>query len=510
MTMITAFTYILKWALCLVMLYIPFALLLKKETFATFNRILLLGIIVVSAIMPTIIVTFPVEVEIVKVIDAAGNTVSETPVIEIPKTDTITTNSPIDDKAFRWKDIFRTDTLFIIYLTGVIIALVLRFAEIVKIVRGIRHCAVIETEHNGMTIHYHTGNGAPFSWFSHTVISKDDYEECSKEILLHEEGHYRHGHSWDMLLLSMVKSLQWFNPFAYMIANDMKEIHEYEADRYVLEHHGNARAYQLLLLKKAVGNTAFNLANNFNQSSIRKRIMMMARKPSAWINKGKALAFAPMVLFFLFIFAKPEYVYSVIELRATAKEEPSALEEEATIYIQPAIESSPLPLHIEVVKIEKPLTEIEPLVELELTDEAKRLIERMEEHAAEIYFEHVNITDSELGDRLKSMNVRECSARIEFIADKEGNAHSITSKGCNVSITGSLKNTGNTIEDCKREATEAIKRYVQSKKWLPAIEQGNNISTIYDAYITLGFSDADKENTYSKDHTMMAGSTPIN
>ena len=173
--MITAFTYILKWALCLALLYIPFALLLRKETFATFNRILLLGIIMMSAIMPTIIVTFPVEVEIVKIIDSAGNTVSETPVIEIPKTDTVTTDSPIDNKAFRWKDIFKADTLFMIYLTGLIIALVLRFAEIVKIVRGIRHCTIIETEHNGMTIHYHTGNGAPFSWFSHTVISKNDY-----------------------------------------------------------------------------------------------------------------------------------------------------------------------------------------------------------------------------------------------------------------------------------------------------------------------------------------------
>lgn len=508
--MTTAITYMLKWALCLALLYIPFALLLRKETFATFNRILLLAIIAVSAILPTIVVTFPVEVEIVKIIDAAGNTVSETPSIEIPHTGTLPADSPFADKAFRWKDIFNTETLLIIYLTGVFIALVLRAAEIVKILRDIRRCNIIETGHNGMTIHYRTNDGAPFSWFRHTVISKRDYEECGNEILLHEEGHYRHGHSWDMLLLSIVKSLQWFNPFAYMLANDMKEIHEYEADRYVLEHHGNAKAYQLLLLKKAVGDTAFNLANNFNQSCVRKRIMMMARKPSAWINKGKALAFAPMSLLFIFIFAKPEYVYSVIEQRATPTEETTMSEEKIITSFLPTVETSPYPLHVEAAKIEKPLEEIEPLVEIELTKEAKRLIERQEEHAVETYFEHVNITGCELGDRLKSMNVRECSARIEFIADKEGNAYSITSKGCNVSITGSLKNTGNTIEDCKREATEAIKRYVQSKKWLPAIEQGNNISTIYDAYITLGFSDADKENTYSKDHTMMAGSTPIN
>lgn len=235
----------------------------------------------------------------------------------------------------------------------------------------------------------------------------------------------------------------------------------------------------------------------------------MARKPSAWINKGKALAFAPMTLLFLFIFAKPEYVYSIIEQRTTYVEDPAALEKETTIPIRPAVETSPLPLHIKAARIGKPQEEIEPLVELELSKEARRLIERQEEHASETYFEHVNITGSELGDRLKEMNVRQCSARIEFIADKEGNAHSITNKGCNVSIAGSIKDAGNTIENCKRETIEVIERYVKSKKWLPAIEQGNNISTIYDAHIILGFDDADNGNTFDEGRTMMAGSTPI-
>ena len=105
--------------------------------------------------------------------------------------------------------------------------------------------------------------------------------------------------------------------------------------------------------------------------------------------------------------------------------------------------------------------------------------------------------------------MKQCSARIEFIADKEGNAHSITNKGCNVSIAGSIKDAGNTIENCKREAIEVIERYVKSKKWLPAIEQGNNMSTIYDAHIILGFDDADNGNTFDEGRTMMAGSTPI-
>lgn len=502
-------SYILKWALCLAMLYIPFALLLKKETFATFNRILLLGIIAVSAILPMIVVTYPIEIDVVKIVDSTIASATDAPQAVTAQGDVAQASLQVTDTESQPGSIIPTGTLLIIYIAVAGIALILRLAEIARIIRGIKRCTVADSKHNGMTLHCHTGEVAPFSWFGHIVISKSDYEECGKEILLHEEGHYRHGHSWDMLLLGVVKALQWFNPFAYMLANDMKEIHEYEADRYVLEHHGNAGAYQLLLLKKAVGDTAFNLANNFNQSSVRKRIIMMARLPSAKINKGKIFAFAPVALLFLFIFARPEYVYSIIEERVTPAAEPPVITEKPTAS-HPAVESTPIPLQTATVKIEKPMKRVAPLVPVQFNDVGKRLIERHEEHATETYYELVNITDSELGELFGGMDVRQCSARIEFIADKEGNAHSITSKSCNISIAGSLKESGTTIEDCKREATEAIERYVRSKKWMPAMEQGRSISTIYDAHIVLGLEDTGHRKLYGDNHTMMVGSTPIN
>ena len=74
--MSTCIIYILKWALCLALFYIPFALLLRRETFATFNRWFLIGIIALSAIIPSVTVTYPVEVEIIKFIDATGSTMA--------------------------------------------------------------------------------------------------------------------------------------------------------------------------------------------------------------------------------------------------------------------------------------------------------------------------------------------------------------------------------------------------------------------------------------------------
>lgn len=502
--MTTLLLYILKWALCLALLYIPFALLLRRETFATFNRWLLIGIIAVSAILPSIVVTYPVEVEIVKFIDATGNTVADNATDADVQQQATVTAATAAEEVFSWRSLFTMETLSIIYIIGVAIALVLRVVEIARIITGIRRGTTISGKHNGMTLHCHAGATAPFSWFSHVVMSQSDYDDCGREILLHEEGHFRNRHSWDMLLLSIVKSLQWFNPFAYMLANDMKEIHEYEADRHVLKEHGDTRAYQLLLLRKAVGETAFNLANNFNQSSVRKRIMMMARKPSGWINKGKALSFAPMVLLLLFIFAEPEYVYSIVERRTLPDPEGNTMEEMYT-HVPVALESTPLPLRVQPARRPSAPKEIEPINDIPLTVQGVRLAEKFEEHATESYCEYINIEGSELGTVLGSLNVRKCSVRIQFVADKEGKAHSITPKGCNISMAGS---TNGNIEECKNIATKAVTKYILAKNWLPTIREGESMCTIYDAYMILNFGETRSDDNSS--HIMMAGTTPIN
>ena len=492
--------YILKWALCLVLLYIPFALLLRRETFATFNRWLLIGIIAVSAILPSITVTYPVEVEIVKFIDAAGNTVANEE-MQVPQG---TIAAVTAEEGFNWEDLITMETLFVIYVTGVTITLVLRIVEIARIVTGIRRGTALGGKYNGMTLHCHKGETAPFSWFGHVVMSQSDYEECGREILLHEEGHFRNWHSWDMLLLSILKSLQWFNPFAYMLANDMKEIHEYEADRYVLRQHGDTRAYQLLLLRKAVGETAFNLANNFNQSSVRRRIMMMARKPSGRMNKGKALSFAPMTLLFLFIFAEPEYVYSIIEKRALSAADASE-PEDIYMHAPVALESAPLPLHMQPTMKPAAPKEIKPINDVPLSAQAIRLAEKFEEHATESYYEYINIEGSGLGSTLRGINVRRCSVKVQFIVDKNGDAHSVIPKGCDLSISGSADSY---IEECKGIATRAVTEYILAKKWQATIKEGKEICTIYDAHMILNFGETRIDDNSS--HTMMAGSTPIN
>ena len=502
--MTTFFIYILKWALCLALLYIPFALLLRKESFATFNRILLVGIIALSAILPSVVVTYPVEVEIIKGIGGIADelTVGES----ITPATTATSDAPAK------KSLLTLGTLVVIYLAGVILTLILRVIEATRILLYIRRGTLWIEKRDGMTIHCHPNDATPFSWFGHMVISQADYDECGTEIILHEEGHYRHGHSWDMLLLSILKALQWFNPFVYMLANDMKEIHEYEADRYVLKHHGNTSAYQLLLLKKAIGDTAFNLANNFSQSCIRKRIIMMARKPSGWLHRGKALSFAPMAGVFLLIFAEPEYIYRIVEddntTETIAAPQPVAVTE--AVPAPPPIENTPLPLPVQKPRLGKiAKQEIEPLESLPMSEQMQELVEKYEVHANEMYYEYVDLDGIDAGAALRDLDLRKCSIRMQFTAGTDGNANSIKIQECNVSVSGGGDDIMQRIEESKRIAADIAAAHIMSKEWPCTIKDGRSYRTIYDAHMILQFGRAETMSTDSHARPMMIGSYPI-
>lgn len=502
------FIYILKWALCLAMLYIPFAIFLKKETFATFNRRLLLGIIAASALLPLTAITYPVEVFIERKASAAAE-IATTPA-ESANTAGSTLTNDADNKnssgslisesqgnftpkakeniPFDWESLFSISNLTVLYIIGAAIAFLLRIIDIARITRKIRRGTLWTDKQRGMTIHCHADDPAPFSWFGHAVISLKDYNECGNEILLHEEGHYRRMHSWDMLLLSIVKSLQWFNPFAYLLAGDMKEIHEFEADRHVLMHHGDARAYQLLLLRKAVGEKAFSIANNFGQSDVRRRITMMARKPSEQRQKGKVLSFAPMAALFLILFAEPEYIYRYISNEnpaATVKEAIPA--QEKALPELPPIEGAPLPLLSEPARRKSIAGRISQ-ISIKPIEGIEKLSAKYEEHGTKTHCEFICLNGMKSGEKLRAMNIKRCNVKMQFIADKEGKAHSITNKGCNIAIAGN----GNSylVEESRNSAYEIAKEFIIAKEWHPVIKDGEPYNTIYDAQFILHFDTA--------------------
>lgn len=270
------FIYILNWAICLALLYLPYCFLLRKDTFHAFNRFALLTIVVLSALLPLFDVgwlALPMEQIQLAPIGKLSRQMQEVtlPTIVVQSSD----HAPLS--IWVW--------VCLVYSLGLGICLMRKTAGFLHFYHTRRKGCLWTDQEEGVTIYCHADDTAPYSWMRNIVISEKDYRENGREILLHEKAHIRLCHSWDMLLLMLAQCFQWFNPFIWMLGNDLQDIHEYQADLAVIRHRDtNARQYQLLIIKKAVGNNApYAFINSFNHSLLKKRItMMLKQKSSPW------------------------------------------------------------------------------------------------------------------------------------------------------------------------------------------------------------------------------------
>jgi len=165
----------------------------------------------------------------------------------------------------------------------------------------------------------------PASFFRYILMpSFDPEDDAQKQIILHESMHVAYRHSWDLLLVNMVKVVFWFNPLIYLFERSLREVHEYQADQGVTSYF-SPKEYATLLLRLITAKPGWQFMNNFNQFQTKKRIIMMAKGKSSSVQKLRILALFPVFGMLLFIFSceKEELLPSVVELE---KEFPAILE----------------------------------------------------------------------------------------------------------------------------------------------------------------------------------------
>lgn len=296
--------FIIKSAITLALLYSCFFIFLSKETFHRFNRIMLLGIMLASLVVPL----FQFTTEHPTVINEEFHQLQT--FIEEPAP----IMSPVVVEEAKPR-ITWVQALTWTYLAGVIVMAVITIVQAISLIRfmrgGLRH-----TDSRGNTVILQRGELPPFSIFRYIVMSVKDYENNCQHILTHEQEHIRLGHTYDLLLLEAMKLFQWFNPFVWFISRDLKTLHEYEADQAVINQGIDAKSYQQLLVMKVVGNRLQPFTNNLNHGSLKKRILMMYQKPSNRWLMLKALCAIPVVALALNTFATPVPVKSVEEVVA--------------------------------------------------------------------------------------------------------------------------------------------------------------------------------------------------
>ena len=288
------FVYIVKSAVCLAVFYLFYRLLLSRETFHRFNRIALLGILILSCAIPFVEVTMKEPMEVSQQLLTWEELLL---MANLNRTATIET---APESVITWRE-----ALLMVYLLGIVFFFLRNVWSLTRMLRLIKGSTLVRQE-NGITLITHQKEIAPFSWMKFVVISEKDLKENGEEILTHEYAHIRKKHSIDLLIADVCIFFQWFNPASWLLKQELQNIHEFEADESVIAQGIDAKKYQLLLIKKAVGTRLYSMANSFNHSSLKKRITMMIRKKSNPWARVKYLYVLPLATVAVTVFARPE------------------------------------------------------------------------------------------------------------------------------------------------------------------------------------------------------------
>lgn len=457
------FIYSVKVAVCLALFYLFHKLLMSRDTFHTFNRFAILSMMLLSLVLPLVHLSLDSETGINRgtvaleglvaqtVVDGGGNGVGEGMTL--------------------------TQVLLATYVLGVVLFVGKALLSVGSLLRLIRRARCVEVR-NGIRIYTMQGDISPFSWFRYIIMSEKDWQENRREIVLHEMAHIRRCHSMDVAVCNMMIVFQWYNPAAWLLKRELQTLHEYEADEAVLSAGVDATHYQMLLIRKAVGERLFSMANNLNHNSLKKRITMMKIKRTNPVQKAKIAFVLPLAAMTVAAFASQK----VENLSEKVEQESEAF---SSVSDNPVVRAVGETAHVAAVKVQedKALEEATSLSMASDTAETKsgKEFPCIPETSPQFPGGHIALVEY-LSKNIKfpkSKEKEDVRVRVvtTFTVDKDG------------SITDAkiVRSQGEAFDN------EALRVINGMPKWIPGTQNGKAVRVKYTLPITFSTTDSDKK-----------------
>jgi len=299
--------YAIRWALTLTLLYSLYRLLLRRETFHRLNRAVLLTILVVSPLLPLV----PLHTDRPTALDAMftriEGTIIEGPLMSQPYENVAGNALTAQEKKEATSDRCMRYGAYI-YIIGIVIAVATYLFRVLALVRVIRRSRRITHElvPDGVHLMLDMRITQPSSWMRWIFIGPIDLKQNAETVLRHELAHVRMKHSWDVVLCDLTCRLLWCLPFAWMLRQDLMDVHEFQADEAVLQGGVKLEDYEHLLVRKAVRTQALPIMNTLRRGAVKKRFAMMhSRRSSRW-SRLKLLYLVPALAACLWVSAQAE------------------------------------------------------------------------------------------------------------------------------------------------------------------------------------------------------------
>jgi TonB family protein len=286
----TMLIYLFESTFCISALYAIYWFFMRRDTYFMLNRIYMLGIILVSMLLPLLPLNW------IPASPSASVVIWLQPVLITPGRVQQTMMEHL-----QWMEVAA-----VVYLTGVVIFFTRLAMQLIQLWLITRRFGIVTIE--GERVVSVDRGYAPFSFFNLVFINREMVpEKKMTAILEHERVHIRQFHSIDMMLYELTTIFQWFNPVVWMAGRELKSIHEYLADEGVLQNGISRPQYQQMILDESMGIRVNNLTNNFNVSLLKKRIAMMTKSKSGKWAKSKVLAALPVLFLLVFMLTARSY-----------------------------------------------------------------------------------------------------------------------------------------------------------------------------------------------------------
>jgi TonB family protein len=281
-------SYVLKTAIYLGGFYCIYFIFLSRDTNYRRNRIFIILTMALSLLMPYVRIIINNESQVFYF----GKTLSEIFVTS--------DGSRLAADAGAGSGVNVILILFRIYIAGIIVFTIKLFSDIIYLITLILR----SKEKKDRLVRFKGINTVGFSALGYIFINQSVSGDEADDIIKHEMNHLRYYHFYDILLLELIKILQWFNPVVYLLNRSLRAIHEYQADQGYLRSGMSVTNYQSLLLNHVFRTKIFLASNSFsNPTLIKKRMVMMTKKRSGKIADLKILFALPVVAFILVVFS---------------------------------------------------------------------------------------------------------------------------------------------------------------------------------------------------------------
>ncbi len=316
--MATFIIYAIRWAVTLTLLYSLYRLLLQRETFHRLNRAVLLAILVMSPLLPFI----PLHTDEPTAFDEVLTKIEEplmSPSSDANNTDaTLLVQESEDAASVLW-----VRYLAYIYIIGVAVALAVYMFRLLALMRVIRRSRRISHPIVPKDVHLMLDMRItqPSSWMHWIFIGPIDLKQNAELVLRHELAHVRMRHSWDVILCDLTCRLLWCLPFAWMLRQDLVDVHEFQADEAVLQGGVTLEDYEHLLVRKAVQTQILPIINTLRRGAVKKRFAMMHSARSSRWSRLKLLYLVPALTACLWVSAKAEVYATYLNGKLVTQEE---------------------------------------------------------------------------------------------------------------------------------------------------------------------------------------------